>query len=291
MLHQVCTTTEGRDRQAAADHFAQYRHVGFDAVNRLCAAECHAEARHHLIEHQYRAMLRAQPAHGLQEFRRRTQQVHVAGDRLDDDCSDGRAHLREHLLQLLAVVVVEHHRVLREVGWYAARGWVAEGEQAAASLHQQRVGVTVIAAFELDDGVPTGDATCQAQRAHRRLGARGHQANHLDRWHQFADFLGHHDLAFGRRAEGQAVGGSLLHVGDHVRVCMADDGRAPGADVVDVALVVGIPEVRALGALDEARRAADGTEGTHRRVHATGRALLCACEQGIVIGHFSSLAR
>ena len=32
----------------------------------------------------------------------------------------------------------------------------------------------------------------------------------------------------------------------------------------------GVPEIGALGAGDEARRAADGAEGAHRRVHAAG---------------------
>jgi len=55
----------------------------------------------------------------------------------------------------------------------------------------------------------------------------------------------------------------LLHRFDHGRMAVAQDHRAPGADVVDVALAVGVPEVGALGARDEARRAAHGLEGAH----------------------------
>jgi hypothetical protein len=64
--------------------------------------------------------------------------------------------------------------------------------------------------------------------------------------------------------------GRFLHGLHHVRVGVADDRRPPRADVVDIALAVGIPEVRAFGAGDEARRAAHRTEGAHRRVDAAG---------------------
>ena len=62
-------------------------------------------------------------------------------------------------------------------------------------------------------------------------------------------------------------------------MAVAEDHRPPGADVVDVALAVGVAEVRALGARDEARRAADGAEGAHRRVDAAGDDALGALEQ------------
>jgi hypothetical protein len=41
---------------------------------------------------------------------------------------------------------------------------------------------------------------------------------------------------------------------------VAEDHRPPRADVVDVALALGIEQVRPFGAGDEARRAADGAE-------------------------------
>jgi hypothetical protein len=85
-----------------------------------------------------------------------------------------------------------------------------------------------------------------------------------------ADFFGHLDLAFGRRAERQAARGRILHRLHHVRMGVADDRRAPRTDVVDITLAVRIPEVRAFGAGDEARRAAHRTEGAHRRVDAAG---------------------
>jgi hypothetical protein len=66
---------------------------------------------------------------------------------------------------------------------------------------------------------------------------------------------------------------------------VADDHRAPGADVVDVALAVGVPHIGAFGAGDEARRAAHRTEGADGRVDAAGNGLLGAIEKLLVTGH------
>jgi hypothetical protein len=61
---------------------------------------------------------------------------------------------------------------------------------------------------------------------------------------------------------------------------MAQDHRAPGADVVDVAPAFDVPQPGAFGAADEARRAADGSEGAHRRIDAAGDDALRALEGG-----------
>ena len=47
---------------------------------------------------------------------------------------------------------------------------------------------------------------------------------------------------------------------DHGRMGVPEDRRPPGADVVEVAPPVGIPDVRPLAALEDERRPADGAE-------------------------------
>ena len=47
---------------------------------------------------------------------------------------------------------------------------------------------------------------------------------------------------------------------------MAEDERPPGADVVDVAIAIGVPNVRALPANQKGRVAAHGTKGADRRI-------------------------
>ncbi|MCY1450169.1 hypothetical protein D9M71_669540 [compost metagenome] len=75
------------------------------------------------------------------------------------------------------------------------------------------------------------------------------------------------------------------HRVEHVRVAVAEDHRAPGADVVDVALVVFIHHVGAFRVLEEQRRAADALERADRGVDAAGDVLLGVGEQGFGTGH------
>ena len=58
---------------------------------------------------------------------------------------------------------------------------------------------------------------------------------------------------------------------------VAEDVRAPGADVVDVGLAIDVLDAAALGAADEERLAADVAEGADRGVDAAG-------DQGLGLG-------
>ena len=59
-----------------------------------------------------------------------------------------------------------------------------------------------------------------------------------------------------------------LHRLDDRRIGVAEDRRAPRLHVVDVAVALGVDELRALGPVHEERRAADRVERPHRRAHA-----------------------
>jgi hypothetical protein len=60
-----------------------------------------------------------------------------------------------------------------------------------------------------------------------------------------------------------------LHRANHGRVRVADDGRSPCADVVDVLGAIGAEHVRPVGLLDEDRVAADSTESAGGTVDAS----------------------
>ncbi|MPN55553.1 hypothetical protein SDC9_203237 [bioreactor metagenome] len=132
----------------------------------------------------------------------------------------------------------------------------------------------MVAALELDQDVAAGETARQADRAHRRLGAGRNQAHHVERRHHLAQQVGDVDFALGRRAEGQTVDDGFLHGGDDFRVGVAEDHRPPGADVVGVPLAVGVLHLAADTLLEEQRRAADRTEGAHRRIDAAGDVFL-----------------
>src|SRR6185312_557128 len=60
------------------------------------------------------------------------------------------------------------------------------------------------------------------------------------------------------------------HRADDVGVGVAEDGGAPGADVIDVGAAILPVDARALGAGDEDGLAADGAEGADGAVDAAG---------------------
>jgi len=68
----------------------------------------------------------------------------------------------------------------------------------------------------------------------------------------------------------RGIAGGALDGLDHGREGVAEDHGAPGAEVVDVAVAVGVVEISALGALEEGGMAANGAESPHGRIDAAG---------------------
>ena len=187
----------------------------------------HAEAGHHLVEDQHRAVPIAKLAQALQESRPRRDEVHVACDRLDDHAGDLVGMRLERRGDVVEIVVGEHQRLAGDRRRHAGRRGLAEGERPRARLDQQAVAVAVIAAFELHDLRPPGVTACEPQRRHGRFGPRAHQAHHLDRRQQSAQRLRDLDLAFRRRAERKPVACGLLHRADRVGMGVAENCRSP----------------------------------------------------------------
>ncbi len=130
MRHDIAPAAEGRGRHAAAYHLAQAGQVGADAVQRLGAAQRDAKAAHHFVEDQDRAVAGAQFAHRLQELGRRADQIHIAGNWLDDHRGDFVAQCGEGFRERVDVVVFQYRGELRDLGRHARRGRIAEGQQA-----------------------------------------------------------------------------------------------------------------------------------------------------------------
>jgi hypothetical protein len=86
----------------------------------------------------------------------------------------------------------------------------------------------------------------------------------------FDDQFGDLEFGLGGRAERQAAGGGFLHRLDRAGMGVAENGRPPRADVVDVFAAVGVPYARTRGAAEEHRGAADAAEGAHRRIDPAG---------------------
>ena len=125
--------------------------------------------------------------------------------------------------------------------------------------------MAVVAAFKLDDRVASGKATREADGAHRGLGARTHQSHHVEAGQHLAEQFGYLDLASVGAPKDRPFERRLLYRANHRWMSVTGNRRAPGAHVVDVGSPVGIPYPAALGALDEAGRAADRAKSPYRR--------------------------
>ncbi len=198
------------------------------------------------------------------------------------------------VLERADVVVGERKRELREFFRNARRARNAQRGHARSRFHQQRVGVSVIAAFKLHDVFALRIRARQANGRHGRFGARTDEANFLHVRKSGNYQLG--EIRFG--GSGRSEAGAIARRRDHG----LDDGgrgvpeneRTPGADVVHILVAVGIPNVRTLAAHDVQRVAAHRAKSAHRGVHASGNQLFGAFLQlaGLfcLAGHHSSTA-
>ena len=144
--------------------------------------------------------------------------------------------------------------------------------------------MTVIATVELEDLVAPGEGSRQTQRAHGGFCARADEAHQVDAREGLLDNTRQVELGFGGGAVAGAAGRGLLDGGDHAGMRVTGDQRPPGCQVIDVAVVVDVPDGGAFGTRDEAWCAADGAEGSHGRVDA-------AREQALRLGKQRSGAR
>ena len=174
------------------------------------------------------------------------------------------------------VVVGQSQGEAGDLFGHAGRAGDAEGGHAGAGFDEKAVGVAVVAALEFDDELAAGGGAGQADGRHGGLSAGADKAHLFDGGIAGHDALGEIGLGGGGCAEAGGVARRALDGLDDRRKGVAEDHRTPGAEVVDIAIAVGVDEVGALGALDEWRRAAHGAKGPHRRVDAAGKEALGA---------------
>jgi hypothetical protein len=87
--------------------------------------------------------------------------------------------------------------------------------------------VAVVAARKLEHAIAACEAARQADRTHRRLGARRDQADPLDGRHRVDDLGRKLDLALGRGAERGSLAGGCDDGVDRVGIRVPEEQRAP----------------------------------------------------------------
>ena len=249
------------------------------------AGGVNAEAGEDLVENHERAVRGAQPADLAVPPGVGRDRAHVGGGTLEDNGGDTVTHLLEARAQDLNIVVGQDDRLGGDGLGDTGRTGQATRSDARPGGGEQTVGMAVVIAGEFHDKVTPGGAARQADRRHRRLGARGHEADTLREGHALAHGAGQQRLSFGGCAEGQATRGGLLDGCHHLGVRVAKQRRAPRANKVHIGAPLDVGDVCAARARDEARGAADAAEGAHGRVDAAGNHGFCLGKCGFVSGH------
>ncbi len=256
---------------AASEDLAHHGQVGQDAGELLGAARGDAEPGDDLVEDQQRVIARAEVAQELEEPRRGRDHAHIGRVGLGEDRR--RLVLGDGSADRLGIVPGDDDRGGGRGCGHPGAGGDPLRRQARAAVGEQAIHVPVVGAGELQDLLAPRCRARQADRAHRRLGARRRHPDHLHRRHASHDLLGEIDLRGGRRAERRPLRGRVGHRGQHLGVGVAVDQRPPRAHPVDVRVAVDIDDLRVVRVLDEQRVAPDRAHGPHRRVHASGQDL------------------
>ena len=287
-LHHGALGAKCSQRHAPANDLAHHRQIRLKAgdlagIHTLRAAQGHPKTGHDLIKHQQGTVFRAEFAATFHEGHRGAHKVHVAGNRLNHQAGQLAPVQHKGFFELHEVVVFQHQRVLHHLRGHARAGGVAKGGQPRAGLDQERIGVAVVAAFKLDQLAAPGGAPCQADGAHGGFGAGADQAHHVHAGHDFQDFFSQFHLALGRGAKREALQHRSLYGLHHRRMAVAQNHGSPRANVVRVALVIGVPKISALGPFDKTRRATHSLERPDGRIDTAGNHFSGAFKEGVVV--------
>ena len=240
-----------------------------------------AEAGHHFVEHQQGAVFTGDFPQTFEEAEIGGDKAGIAHHRLEDHTGDRVGVFGKQGLDRLKVVVWGGEGVGGGAARYAGGVRQAQGGHTRAGLHQEHVGVAVVAAFELDHLFAAGVGAHQAQHGHAGLGSAVDEANHLHAGDGVDHHLGEGVFQGAGGAKAGALGEGLLQGLDHLGIGVSADGGSPAADVIDVAVAIHIPGVGAFDAIEHDRLAAHGAEGPNRGIHSAGHQLLRCRKEGV----------
>ncbi len=145
-------------------------------------------------------------------------------------------------------------------------------------MREKTVGVSVVAALKFQNEIALGDAAREAHRAHGGFGAAGDETDFFDERNRTRDQRSQFDFEFGGDAEAGAAFCLLGDGGADGGIRVAQQDCAPGTDVIEELVSVGVVKVLGFAALDDQRLAAYGAEGAHGAVDAADEEFCGAVE-------------
>mmetsp|Transcript_130223 Transcript_130223/g.183721 ORF Transcript_130223/g.183721 Transcript_130223/m.183721 type:complete len:242 (-) Transcript_130223:26-751(-) len=134
--------------------------------------------------------------------------------------------------------------------------------------------MAMVATLELHHHITLGEGTNQSEHSHACFSATVGEAHHLHRRDCIDDHLGQLVL----QGTGSTEGSTLLHLStqglQHLVICMANDGRAPGANIVNILVSIHIPRIGSFDTVKNNRVATHRLESSHRAGHAAWHQIL-----------------
>ena len=107
--------------------------------------------------------------------------------------------------------------------------------------------MAVVAAGEFDDFVALRIGAGDADRRHDGFRAGVDEADLVHRRDRFFQHFGKPDFQLGRRAVKRPVRRRLLNGPRHMRMGVSGNDRPVGGQIIDVAVAVHVPKIRAFG--------------------------------------------
>ncbi len=257
--HDVGATADRATGEPTTDRLGQRHQVGSDAEALRRAAGSDRHARLDLVEDEQGAVLVGELEDAGEIALLREDDPDVHHHRLDDDRRDLAAMLVQPPLQHRQVVEGDDGRQIDErlrcpaavldrhrgVGWAHSIGRRLDG-------HQQRIVMAVIAGFDLDQAVASGEAARETNRVERGFRAAVREAP-LRLLEAPGKLLGDDGVIGHRLREVGTQRGALGNRLDNERVGVADGHDAKAVVKVDVFVAVDVPDPAALSVIHEDR--------------------------------------
>src|SRR4051794_8851711 len=185
-VHDLAACAEGGERESAADGFRKADHVGLDVEVFASAATAELCAGFHFVKDEQRAMLSAKRAQTFKEASLRHANADVHRHRFEDQRGDLPFVLFESAFDAREIVKGGDQRVLPAHDSCAGGNLIRFARASPLfrlGLHADHGSIVhaVVAAFEFDDLVASGETARQADGVHGGFGAAVAEADILHR--------------------------------------------------------------------------------------------------------------
>ncbi len=188
----------------------------------------------------------------------------IARYRLNDNAGDLTLVPGKEILHRIDVVKRRSQCQFGIIGRDASGVRLSKGGGSGTGFDKKAVGMAVIATVEFNKFVAAGKTPRQTQGAHGCFRSRVYKADYIDGWHHINDQLCQLNLQFAWCAEAHAPFSGFLHTLDHIGVGVTKNHRPPGTNIIDVFVMIDIPDAGAAGPGEETRCAANRFEGANR---------------------------